>query len=90
MASFHGTDPESIARRLAELAVAAEEERQDRRAFARTIGLLLFWPAVAILGMAWAFQMDDPTVGQAVFYLFVAVGDLGILVTLLWAYLRNT
>lgn len=90
MVSFHGTDPESIRRRLAELAVAAEEERQDRKAFVRTIALLVLWPVVAIAGMAWGFQMNDPTVGQAVFYLFVAVGDLGILGTLLSAHFRNT
>ena len=90
MATFHGKHPESIRRRLAELAVAAEEERQDRRAFVRAIVLLIFWPVVALLGMAWGFQMDDSTVGPAVFYLFVAVGDLGILGTLVAMYLRNT
>ena len=90
MASFLGRDPESIRRRLAELAVAAEEERQDRRAFVRTIVLLVFWPVVALLGMAWGFQMDDSTIGPAVSYLFVAIGDLGILGTLVGMYFRNT
>ena len=56
----------------------------------RAIVLLIFWPVVALLGMAWGFQMDDSTVGPAVFYLFVAVGDLGILGTLVAMYLRNT
>lgn len=90
MPKFHGTDPESIERRLREVAEAAEDERHERRAFAGTIALIALLTGVAIAGMAWGFQMDDPTVGQGVFYFFAFLGDLGILVTLLAAYLRRT
>lgn len=80
---FHGTDPASIERRLQEI---AEVERRDRRALWRTILLLVFWPVLGLVGMAWGFQMNDPTWGQTVFLASVAVADLGILGTLYAAH----
>jgi hypothetical protein len=83
---FHGTDPASIERRLAEI---AEDERRDRNALFRTIGLLVLWPTVGLLGMGWGFQMDDPVWGPVIFLLSAIVADLGILGTLLAAYYRD-
>jgi uncharacterized membrane protein len=87
--TFHGTEPESIRRRLAEIAEREEEEREDRRASLRTLALLVLWPAVALAGMGWGFQMNDPVIGQTVFYLSLAVGDLGILGTLVAAWFKS-
>jgi hypothetical protein len=86
MMRFHGTDPASIERRLAEI---AEDERRDRRAFFRTLGLLVFWPVVGLVGMGWGFQMDDPVWGPVIFLLAAIVADLGILGTMLSAYFRD-
>jgi hypothetical protein len=83
---FHGTDPASIERRLAEI---AEDERRDRNAFLRTIALLVFWPLAGLVGMGWGFQMDDPVVGPVVFLFSAILADLGILGTMLHAYYRD-
>jgi hypothetical protein len=81
-------DPESIERRLAELAWVAEQERQDRRAFLWTCALLVLWPIAGVLGMGWGFQMDDPVWGPAIFLGSAAGADLGILGTVVAAYRR--
>ena len=81
----HPTDPSAIERRLAQ---TAEDERHDRRAFLRTLALLVFWPALGVVGMGWGFQMDDLVRGQAVFYASAALANLGILGTLFAAYDR--
>ena len=89
MIEFHGTDPASVARRLAEIEEIEAYHRRARWAFARTMALIVVWTAVAILGMAWGFQMDDPKRGPEMLYLSALVGDIGIVGTLVAAYLRE-
>ena len=86
---FHGMDPESIRRRLLELERVAEDEREDRRQFVRSIGMLIFWPLVALLGMGWGFQMNDVTRGVTVFNLSLAMGNFGVFWTLISEYRRR-
>ena len=89
MLQVHGSDPESIRRRLAEIDEAAEEYRDARNRFFRTLGLLILWPLLAVAGMGWGFQMSDPALARTVFYLFALAGNVGILVTLIFAYPRD-
>ena len=80
------TDPASVERRLGEI---AEVERTERRNLRRALLHLLFWPAVGIGGMAWGFQMNDDVWGPAIFYASAALGNAGILITLV-AVLRRS
>ena len=89
MLHFHGTDPESIRRRLAEIDEIVEETREARRRFLRTLGLLVLWPLLAVAGMGWGVQMDDAVLGPMVFYLFALAGNVGILLTVVMAYPRG-
>ena len=56
MASFHGNDPDSIRRRLAEI---AEVEASRRHVLLRAVGGMLASLAISLLIMAWGFSMDD-------------------------------
>lgn len=42
--------------------------------------------AAALLIMSWGFSMDDPEWGPAIFFAGAMVGNIGIVLTLLWAY----
>ena len=86
MSARSDAGPESIDRRLEEI---ADLERRDRRALVRTVLLLLFWPALGLAGMAWGFQMNDALWGQTIFLASAAIGNAGILITLVMAYRRT-
>ena len=83
MLTFHGNDPESIRRRLAEI---AEVEASRRHVLAGTVGGMLASIAISLLVMSWGFSMDDAARGPMVFWGGALVGNLGILLSLLWAY----
>jgi hypothetical protein len=85
MVQFHGTDAETVERRLAE---TAEDDRRRVRLYWQSALLLVAWPAIGVGVMAWGFQMDDPSTGQAIFFAGAALADAGILGTLVWAYRR--
>jgi hypothetical protein len=83
MASFHGNDPDSIRRRLAEI---AEVEASRRHVLLGAVGGMLASLAISLLIMAWGFSMHDPGRGPLVLWGGALVGNVGILLTLLWAH----
>ena len=86
MPRFHDTDPESVDRRLREV---AEEERRQGGVVRRAILWLAVWIATGIGLMAWGFQMDDQLWGPTIFLAGAALGNAGIVGTLVWAYRRR-
>ena len=83
MAKFHDADPAIVRRRLAEI---AEAEAARRPVLLRSICGILASVAVSLLIMAWGFSMDDDHLGPTIFFGGALVGNLGVLMTLLWAY----
>jgi hypothetical protein len=83
MASFHGNDPDSIRRRLAEI---AEVEASRRHVLLRAVGGMLASLAISLLIMAWGFSMDDAGRGPMVLWGGALVGNVGIIITVLWAH----
>ena len=81
-----GTDPTTVERRLGEI---AEVERRERGNLRRALLHLVLWPALGIAGMAWGFGMSDGLWGPTIFYASAALGNAGILITLV-AVLRRS
>jgi hypothetical protein len=83
MVRFYDTDPERIERRLAE--IAAVEASRRRVALGAVCGIVASF-AVSLLIMSWGFSMDDLDLGPTIFFSGALVGNVGIVVTLVWAY----
>lgn len=77
------TDPDSIRRRLAEIAAV---EASRRRIVLWSVCGMVASVAVSLLIMCWGFSIDDAEVGPTIFFSGALLGNLGIVVTLLWAY----
>lgn len=83
MTRFHDTDPQSIRRRLAE--IAALEASRRRIAVWSVCGSVASVGA-SLLIMSWGFSMDDGDLGPTIFFSGALLGNLGIVLSLLWAY----
>lgn len=83
MARFHNVDPESIRRRLAEIAAV---EASRRSIALRSVCAMVASVAVSIVIMGWGFSMDNVDLGPAIFFCGALLGNLGIVITLLWTY----
>jgi hypothetical protein len=82
---FHGTDPESIRRRLDEIAAA---ERYDRREFWLALALVSLWPVLALGLIAAGLHDWDPRVGQLCLAAGAMLGTVGPLGSLVWLHHR--
>lgn len=87
MLRFHDTDPERIVRRLEEI---AEVERSRRRSVLRSVCGMVASIVISLLIMAWGFSMTDPDLGPTVFFGGALVGNVGIVLSLLWAAHADT
>ena len=50
---------------------------------------LVFWPLLGLAVMAWGFHTTDEGLGRAALEVGRVVGSVGVLGTLLWAYVRR-
>jgi hypothetical protein len=65
-----------------------DDSGRHRRLYRRTLLLLVLWPLVGLAVMAWGFQMDHQERGRTIFFAGVAIANLGIAGTLIWAYVN--
>ena len=77
---------EMAARRAAE---TVEAERDTRWDHVRTALLCVFWSGLGIFGILWSAHTTDMSWGKAAFFGGLAVGNGGIIFTLLAAYRRG-
>lgn len=83
MSRFQEPDPESTRQRLAEIGA---EEGSRRRIVPWSVCAIMASIAVSLLLMGWGFSMEDVNLGPTIFFIGALVGNIGIVVTLLWAY----
>ena len=82
---FHGTDPDSIRARLAEI---AEAERYDRRQWWHAVLLVNVWWLLGLLIVAAGLHITDPGVGAICLATGPLVGTGGPLLALIRLSMR--
>jgi len=85
----HLQSPQTLEERAATL-LAQERElsRERRRIYLQSIGLCFFWVAAGLAFMWWAFYTGDEDTGRIALLGGILVTDVGVLTTLLRAYIR--
>lgn len=63
-----------------------EESARGRRIVLVAVCAFIASVTASLLIMSWGFSMDDPEWGPAIFFAGAMVGNIGIVLTLLWAY----
>jgi hypothetical protein len=68
---------------------AGDADRDRRRDHVRTALQCLGWCALGVYCLAWALHTSDERLGEVFFFLGLAIGNGGIIFTLLAAYRRG-
>jgi hypothetical protein len=74
---------------VAHLRQSAESDRDRWRDFARTALECILWPCLGLACVGWAFHTTDVANGKAAFYAGIAIGNGGVIFSLLAAYRRG-
>jgi hypothetical protein len=88
------TDPRDLSEILDEMAEAhlrqaAQSERDKWKDLRRAALECVFWCWVGIACIGWALHSTDIAYGKAAFYAGIAIGNGGVIFTLLAAYRRG-
>lgn len=81
MLRFHDNDPERIRQRLEEIAAV---EGSRRHTVLWSVCGIMVSVGLSLTVMSWGFSMADPDLGPTVFFGGALLGNIGILLSLLW------
>lgn len=94
MQEISSSDPRPLSEILDEMAVAhlrdaAASDRDRWKDFGRTALECVLWSCMGIACIGWALHTTDMAYGKAAFYAGIAIGNGGVIFSLLAAYRRG-